>query len=288
MKMLRIHNYEILNFDSEPMIFSSTGFTKITDPKLAKALRHIADTQSSLLHRDELEQILTKEGLHLQSSIEFLKSILIVGDQTNAPYFENAVLYSDMEIPNTLKNHLESKSQGAITTQSLPTTHIPEATSPTLFVFACLKLRPESLRLNYTKLLKQNNHCGASIGYISGNQFHLTEPYIPSIGNPCAFCTLDRITHYETLRSSQHHWSKILTFCRAQKIDLPKTPIDDLQTALIIGTITSFISKFTRPQKSKITQDRVLLSRTLNLDDGTLIEDSSFHWPLCQCLESKP
>ncbi len=236
MKMLRIHNYEILNFDSEPMIFSSTGFTKITDPKLAKALRHIADTQSSLLHRDELEQILTKEGLHLQSSIEFLKSILIVGDQTNAPYFENAILYSDMEIPNTLKNHIESKSHGVIKTQSLPATHIPEITSPTR--------------------------------------------------NPCAFCTLDRITHYETLRSSQHHWSKILTFCRAQKIDLPKTPIDDLQTALIIGTITSFISKFTQPQKSKITQDRVLLSRTLNLDDGTLIEDSSFHWPLCQCLES--
>jgi McbB family protein len=129
--------------------------------------------------------------------------------------------------------------------------------------------------------------CGASVGFISGNHFHLTEIHIPAIGNPCAFCTLDRIAHYESLRTSQHHWSKIWSFCHNNNIDLPRAQVNDLHTALIVGTLTSFTTRYTQAPKVKTTQDQVLLSRTINLETGVTSEDISVHWPLCQCLGVK-
>ncbi|MCO7516908.1 McbB family protein [Pseudomonas guariconensis] len=288
MKTLRIYNYEILNFDSDPMVFSPIGFTKITEPKMAKALQHLAETQSTLLPQDELEQILLSENLNPASGIDFLRSISIIGEHAEPPYFENAIIYTDWDISNELKSYLKRKSHDKTQIRKLPLSKTPKAKTPTLFILAYLKLCPDLLRKTYTAILDSNPDCGISVGFISGKYFHLTEVYIPSIGNPCAFCTLDRIAHYEQLRPSHHHWYKIWAFCRSKKIALPKTAIDELQNALILGTVTSFSNKLIHPQKSKLTQDQTLLSRTLNLENGTFTEDNSIHWPLCQCLGLKP
>lgn len=284
MKTLRIYNYEILNFDAQPTVFSSAGFTRITDPKLEKALQHMTEIESKYIPQHELEQLLEGEALQPERAISFLKSILIIGEQTQLPHFKNAIACIDWEIPETLKEHIEKRPDNKIKitrTSELDTNTHPE---PTLFILAYSKLKPEELRTIYTQLSKNNPDCGISVGFVSNHFFHLTEVYIPSIGNPCAFCTLDRISHYESLRASQHHWSKIWSFCQKNNIDLPKTTLDELQSALTLGTIVSFTNKFTHFQKSRFTQDQFLLSRTLNFSDGSFTEDSSTHWPLCQCI----
>ena len=284
MKTLRIYNYEILNFDAQPTVFSSTGFTRITDPKIAKALQHITERQSKHIEQHELEKIIESEALQPERTLRFLKSISIIGEPTQLPYFKNTIACIDWQIPDTLKNHIEKRPDNKI--QIIKTSELNTNThpSPTLFLLAYSKLTPEELRRTYTELSKNNPDCGISVGFVSNTFFHLTETYIPSLGNPCAFCTLDRIAHYENLRASQHHWSKIWSFCQSNNIDLPTAIIDDLQSTLILGTIVSFTKKYTHFQKSKFTQDQALLSRTLNLTDGTFTEDSSIHWPLCQCI----
>lgn len=284
MKTLRIYNYEILNFDPQPIVFSTAGFTRITDPKLAKALKHLTERQLKHIPQHELEQIFESETLQPESAISFLKSILIIGEPTQLPHFKSVTACIDWEIPDTLKEHIENRTENKLKITRPSELNTDTHPNPTLFVLAYSKLKPEELRTIYSKLSKNNPDSGISVGFISNHFFHLTEAYIPSIGNPCAFCTLDRITHYERLRASQHHWSKIWSFCQSNKIDLPKTPIDELQSALILGTIVSFTNKLTHFQKSKLTQDQVLLSRTLNLSDGSFSEDSSIHWSLCQCI----
>lgn len=288
MKSIRIYNYEILNFDTDPVVFSNAGFTKINDQNILRALQRIENAQSKILERDTLEKILEDEKLQITSAIDFLKSIHVIGETLDAPHFKNTHIYSDLEIPQDLKSYLEKKSNGKLKILDIPSVKVSKFPTPTLCIFACLRLTPKSIKKTYTELLNQNPECGASIGFISGNYFHLTEIHIPSLGNPCAFCTLDRISHYETARSSFHHWSKIWTFCRSRNIDLPKTPIDEFQTILILGSIISFTKKLTQPPKNKVTQDRALLSRTLNLEDGTLTEESNVHWPFCECLEARP
>ncbi|PTV55393.1 McbB family protein [Pseudomonas putida] len=283
MKTLRVYNYEILNFDSDPMVFSSSGFTRITEPKIIRALQLIEESQSKYIQHHALEKILRKVHLQPSSAMNFLKSLSIIGEPTDPPFFQHTLIYHDLEISDETKNLLESKHSGSLEIRQY-SEYTPHTThKPTLFVFACTKLSPHSLKANYLNLLVSNPHCGATVGFISGNHFHLTEMHIPAIGNPCAFCTLDRITHYEKLRASQHHWCKIWSFCCSSKLDLPKIHVDELQKFLIIGTIVSFISKLTKAPKSKTTQDQVLLSRTINLETGVTTEDPSVHWPLCQC-----
>jgi len=287
MKTLRVYNYEILNFDAEPLVFSANGFTKITNLQLTQALRRIEERHAKYITQDELTRILTEENLDPQPVMAFLEKASIIGDTAEAPYFEKIIICHDFDLSGDLKKHLEKRFHGKLEIKNLSRYKPHHTGAPTLFVLACLKLRPVSIRSMYNEVLALNPESGASIGFISANHFHLTEAYLPSIGNPCAFCTLDRIAHYETLRTSQHHWSKVWAFCRNNQIDLPKAEIDELQLSLVFGSIVSFASKFLTAPKGKSTQDQILLSKTINLDTGAITEDISVHWPLCQCLEFK-
>ncbi|WP_081669726.1 McbB family protein [Pseudomonas taiwanensis] len=284
MSTLRVYNYEILNFEREPMVFSSTGFTKITEPKIIRALQQIENTQSKYIEHNDLEHIFKTENLDPRSALNFLKSLSIIGENAETPHFQETIIYHDLEIPPTLKKYYEEKYNNTIKIEKIEHFETPPPHTPRLFVFACLKLRPESIRTIYTGLMKGNPDHGASIGFISNNHFHLTEVHVPSIGNPCAFCTLDRVAYYETKRISQHPWSKVWAFCCQNRYDLPKASIDDLQTSLILGTIISFTNKLTHAPKFRQTQDQTLLSRTIDLETGAVTEEVSVHWPFCQCL----
>ncbi|MFK0314422.1 McbB family protein [Pseudomonas sp. NPDC090233] len=288
MKTLRIYNYEILNFEDEPIIFSASGFTKITEPKLTRALKRIEKTRSKYITHDALDTILTEENLQPERSIEFLQALSIIGEEAAPPYLEHTIIYHDFDISKELEKYINAKTNGSIELQKITAYVAQQAITPTLFILAFTKLRPAALRSMYFDLANVNPEGAISIGHVSNNYFHLTEAYLPSIGNPCAFCTLDRIAHYETLRTSQHHWSKIWTFCRKNHLDLPCAQIDELQKSLILGLIISFSKKLTQAPTRKLTQDQVLLSKTINLDTGYISEDISVHWPLCQCRGPKP
>ncbi|MBV4491081.1 McbB family protein [Pseudomonas oryzicola] len=288
MNQMRIYNYEILNFDQQPTIYSNTGFSKITDPRMVSVLQRLEEKQEETINKAELEQIIKNEQLDPTATVAFLKSLTIIGEPAVSPYFKKTSVFTDWEVSTELKCSLTKRLGGKIQFHTtLPVETIP-TDQPTLFIFVYLKLKPKELRTIYTNLAQRNPHCGFSVGFISGRHFHLTAAYIPDVGNPCAFCTLDRIAHYETLRSSQHYWSKIWTFCLTRKIDLPTTKIDEFQNALILGTITSFSHQLTYHQRARRTQDQVLLSRTLDLTSGETTEDCNVHWPFCECLGLKP
>lgn len=287
MKTLKIYNYEILNFESDPIIYTSAGLTKITNKQMSNVLKRIKGSSPEHLQQDELEQILKNEKLEPNTAIDFLKSICVIGEEIQRPHFNDTTIYTDLNIPESHREFLTNKYEGKLKISPvLPREPIATA-HPTLTIFAYMKISPEALREAYTKILDNNPENGASIGFVSGNDFHLTEVHIPAIGNPCAFCTLDRIAYYETIRGSNHHWSKVWSFCRSAKLDLPKADIDELQCLLILGAIISFTNKLTKPAKRLSTQDQVLASRTLNLANGALTEDSSVHWPFCKCLGAK-
>lgn len=287
MKLIRVHNYEILNFEPGKIVFSATGFTKIHETRIISILRNLKETPSNYIDTKKLEQMAINEKLQPIPVIKFLKSIKIIEEKTTHPYFNSATLFTDIPISKEIETHLKH-SKISINPSKASPCDLPDGRSKEIFIFAFLKTNPNQLREDYIKILDRNPTCGAVIGFVSGNFFHLTECHLPSIGNPCAFCTLDRAAYYERLKPSQHHWSKIWSFCQLNNIDLPTANIDALQKSLILGMLTGFVAKMTEAPKLKITQDRVLISRTLNLETGHIIEDTSIHWPFCQCLEAKP
>lgn len=284
MNVLRIYNYEIMNFESDPLVFSSAGFTKITEPGIVSALMKIEQTQSKYIKRQDLERILKAENLDPLSAVDFLKSLLILEEGVKQPYFEHVIIYHDMEVPSPLIDFYAQKNISTVRVREIGHFELPDIHTPTLFVFACLKIQPDAIRRAYKSVAKNNPGHGVTLGFIINRHFHLTEIHVPVLGNPCAFCTLDRIAYYESKRLSQHAWSKAWAFCSKNRIDLPKATIDDFQLALILGGIDSFTSKLTKAPRFKHTQDQTLLSRTIDLETGAMMEDTSIHWPFCECL----
>lgn len=144
MNTLRIYNYEILNFDTEPMVFSATGFTKITEPNITNALKRIEKIRSKYIHYDALQQLLRDENLHPDTAIQFLKSLLIISEKAETPHIKNTIIYHDLNISDNLKLHLEKTNERNIQFKDLPTNDLPHSDSPTLYVLACLKLWPRN------------------------------------------------------------------------------------------------------------------------------------------------
>lgn len=284
MKAFRIYNYEILNFNNDPVVYTSAGLTRVTSEPMRSAMRRLKESALEYIEHDELEAMLVVEGLDPASAISFLRSILVVGDIVQVPHFSDVIIYTDLPLPDSYKELLREKYRGKLTISSeLPREMLPTP-SPTLSIFACLNLDPGTVRSAYNAFIRNNPENGASIGFVSGSDFHLTEVHIPAIGNPCAFCTLDRIAYYERIRGSQHHWSKLWSFCKAMNVKLPSPITDELQCLMILGVIISFANKLTSAPRTLSTQDQVLLSRTLDLTNGSFTEDSSIHWPFCECL----
>lgn len=285
--MIRVHNYEILHFDSNPLIHSNSGVTKITNKGMARALQALEKYRETDITIRTIKDIFIKENIQIKHAIRFLQTIAILGNAQANPYFQSVRIFCEWPISHQITHHIEKASRGKI--EIMPTgfiEHIPKATdAPTLFIAALSQLTPCRLRAQYYEFLKMHPSCGISVGFISGNHYHITEPYIATIKNPCAFCTIDRIIHYENLRKSQHPWSRLVAFCDSTGIPLPTREIDELQKALILGAIIKLGTRFMNNQKIRYTQDRVLRATTINLDNGYITEDPSVHWPLCKCLE---
>ncbi|MNO76208.1 hypothetical protein D3C76_672790 [compost metagenome] len=153
-----------------------------------------------------------------------------------------------------------------------------------LLIIVSLKQNLQPIRKTYFDLAKKINEGCLCVGYLKGNTFSITQPYLPDIGNPCFFCTIDRIQHYEKQAHSTNPWSRMLLFCSEHKIDLPSPPITALQRALILGLISDRINLYTGHKIQQCFQDNALTSTSINLSSGEITEDIYPHWPMCECM----
>ncbi|WP_449431833.1 McbB family protein [Pseudomonas putida] len=285
MKSLKICNYEILNFESDPLIYSSHGITKITDTHLAQALRKINERNKNEASIEFIQETLSREGLCVESAIEFLKSIAVLAHDTPQPYLQRTIVFCDWQLTPNMPNISDTLNPMKIEIRDLDYTYLPEHKIPTFFILLTRALDHKKLRTTYRKIVENNSASAISIGIISGNYFHLTEPFIPAIKNPCAFCTIDRIIHYETIKPSHHRWSRLLVFCQKRDLPLPTIEVEALHNALIFGTVLKAAKRLTTPHTVKTTQDKTLQSLTVNLETGYIKEEPSVHWWMCDCLE---
>lgn len=281
---IRINNYEILNFDTDTLLYSEKGITKIHSPNLERALRAIKETHLPETTTGQLNRVFQEHNLEPDEVLEFLKQVLTISQIKENPYFNKAHIYHDWEITSELTKYITKNTNATISLTKLnyDTPIIPA--QKTFFVLSSLTLNPSKLRDLYFKTCRENTDCAICIGFISGNCFHLTEPFVPEIGNPCAFCVIDRIISYETQRPGFSLWTKMLNFCQTNRISLPPQPLDPLQLTLILSAIVKSITTLTTSQPRKVTQDSTLQSTTLNLESGFITKQSTSHWLMCECL----
>ena len=91
---IAIPNYQILNFETESLVISDAGISKVHSQPILKALRQIQ--MSRALTKDELDEILADNGLNAASAFEFLEKI-IPFTAAKELYFEKTIVVHSWE-----------------------------------------------------------------------------------------------------------------------------------------------------------------------------------------------
>ena len=139
----------------------------------------------------------------------------------------------------------------------------------------------------YFKLAALSPQSAISVAYFTGTNFCISQPYIHEIGNPCHFCTIDRLSSYESTTESKNAWSKLLSFCRLKELAIPSKKLTLLQKNLALGLLIQQIKLYTEDDSNLKYQDSALQSASIDLTNGSISEDSAPHWFLCRCLRGE-
>lgn len=284
MRKIKVCNYEILNFEVDPLVYTSTGITRITSAGIFSVLKEILKEKNQEIPYARLKKIFRAENIVAEDAMSFLEKINILGEVSATPYLKKAVIYCDWVISSALIDVIERAGLNQIEVRKLEDVSLQQSDEPALLILATLKLDVQKMQSIYFDLRNKNPFSAISLGFSNGSHFHLTEPHIPRVGNPCAFCTINRVIHYEKMMPSQHQWSKLLEFCSSNDVALPKIESDEFKDTLIMMLLVKVSKKMIFSCDAKTTQDETLQSITIDLENGRTTNVASAHWPICRCL----
>lgn len=285
MTYIRLCNYEVLNFDVSPAIYTAKGVVKISSAGLLNVLKGYEGRANSSVCLETLSSSLRAEDLIVDQALRFLEEMEVIETSPSTPYIKCGVVASHWPVPPSVKKALCAEAGMKIRFVSVDKLASHVSDEPAYYVILAKNLNVKRLKEIYYSVCSKNPDSVVSLGYTIQNQFHLSEPFMFKVGNPCAFCTLDRLIYNETIRPGGNPWTKIIEFCNRKNIDPPKARLDILSKIKILSTVVRAMRPFMEPQTARITQDNVLQSISLDLTSGTVKTSSSVHWPMCMCRE---
>ncbi|WP_419737583.1 McbB family protein [Pseudomonas sp. COR18] len=153
------------------------------------------------------------------------------------------------------------------------------------FIFIlCKTYNYPILKALYFELSHKNPSSAISIGFITGDTFTISPPYIFEIGNPCHFCKIDRPEKNNINDQRDNSWKKLLDLCKSQRKPIPVNEPTLLQKSLIFGSTFEHIKLYTRQATSQRHQDSLFQTMHTNLSNGLITEEPIPHWYMCDCM----
>lgn len=282
---IRFHNYQILNFENSMLLGSGKGVNKITHKALQDALQEIKKIGPDALYEHQTSEILGKYDLNISEAIAYLKKVLPYETDARSPIYTQIVIFMKPETKTHFQTHLDFSSGPCKLTYEEPYADkvLLDDHKNTLFLIIEEQLDPEKLRPFYYSLASVFPTAGIMTGFFTPGFFTLTAPFIAEVGNPCLFCRLLRLQHYEEQRPGESAWTRLLAFAsKSQTTVLTDSPTR-WHVALAGLLARERVLKFTSTQ-SFMSQDSGMFSSTIDLMSGRILEESTSHWQLCDCL----
>jgi McbB family protein len=280
--------FDIINLPNESLIISTDGASKTDSKKLLIVLQELKKQQSPKISKALFDKVISAQKLPLKETYSFLnfaiglknqpseiyfKKVLIAHDWSNREEFE-AIIDQEVKFDHEIVNDIDSL--------------IDRARGNVLLIkIICMQYNYSKLKDLYFCLADSSPSSAISIAYLSGDVFRISQPYIPSIGNPCHFCLVERQLNYEKINESRNSWSALLNFCVDRNITIPAPNLSLLQRNLALGALTKKIKLHTEHNQGFRYQDNSLSSMTVDLNSGLITEELSPHWHSCTCLRSK-
>ncbi|MCJ8203762.1 McbB family protein [Pseudomonas sp. RGM2987] len=279
---LSISNYELLNFETSNAVVSEKGIARVDSPAMLKLLKELKSVEC--ITKSDLNELFANHNLEPTNAYDFLSSAIRINTAKDLNYFESTLIVNNWgetsNLENILSREIENLSICSLEDLNLYTPHKKER----YIIILCSNYNYADIKKLYFSIAKKWPKSAISVCYGSADLFHISQPYIPEIGNPCHFCTIDKLISNETHSPSVNTWSKLLNFCKGKNINLPRTKPTLLQESLILGAVarvSRLVSGTTTAQKY---QDNIFQTTTINLGNGHISQASATHWHLCDCL----
>lgn len=279
-----IPNYEILNFEAESLVVSDMGVSKIHSQPLLSALRTLK--LSDVLTREEFDQVLLDNGLNEKKAFEFLERIIPFKTMADL-YFEKTIVVHDWEGRVDVESLFREGLSGDLEFKSFSSEVVESVQSLTCFIILlCYLYDYERVKELYFDLARASPRNAISVCWQMGGVFCIGQPYVAEIGNPCHFCTVDRLVNNESVIPAKNNWSSILGFCKSQHVGIPAKPLSLYQEMIVMGAAIRTVRFFTEYNEGYKYQDNVLHGSYLQLSDGQIFEEPVSHWYMCDCLRA--
>lgn len=277
-----VPNYEILNFESESLVVSDMGISKIHSQPLLAALSQLK--ASDVTTREEFDALLSGNGLNPKSAFDFLESIIPLKTVEDV-YFEKTVIVHTWKGRTDLEELFAQELSGALEFVEFSSDVVASIHGLRCFVvLLCHSYDYDQVKKIHFDLAKASPQSAISVCWPMGGFFCIGQPYIAEIGNPCHFCTVDRLVNNESAKRTRNNWASVLGFCRNKHVNVPSKTLSLYEEMIVVGSIIKKIKFFTDPVVARKYQDDILYVSYLQLSDGKIFEEPNSHWCMCDCL----
>lgn len=285
---LTFSEYDILNLPRESLLVSSNGISKVNSPQLLSALQELKTQHGTLIEKTQFNKIILNHKLAPKETYQFLENAIGLKPRPTDIYFKKALIIHDwkdhQEFETIINQELKCEHQVILEHDAL----VSHVKNKAYFIkIICTQYNHAKLKKLYFDLADSAPLSAICVGYLSGDLFHISQPYVANIGNPCHFCTIERQINYEKCRSTSNSWSALLSFCNERNIATPSQNLNLLQRNLALGAIVQKIKLHTEHGAGFRHQDNTLTSTTIDLSTGAITEELHPHWHSCNCLRSK-
>ncbi|UII69573.1 McbB family protein [Pseudomonas sp. HN11] len=279
-----IPNYEILNFETESLLISDLGISKIRSQSLLNALRELKLSKS--MTKAELDEVLAENGLNQSDAFAFLERVIPLKSVEDI-YFEKTIVVHDWAGRVDVESLFRSEVSTCLEFKSFSSELVELVRDLKCFiVLLCYVYDYEYVKKLYFDLARASPKSAISVCWQMGNVFCVGQPYIAEIGNPCHFCSVDRLIHNQSVRTAKNNWASILAFCKNKHVGVPAKVLSLYQEMTIVGAVIKKVKIFTEHSDMYKYQDDILHSSYLQLMDGQVSEESNSHWYMCDCLRA--
>ncbi|SKB01969.1 McbB family protein [Pseudomonas extremaustralis] len=277
-----VPSYEILNFETESLVISDMGVVKVHSQPLLAALRQLK--VSNVTTRAEFDALLSGNGLNPKSAFDFLESVIPFRTVEDV-YFEKTVVVHAWKGRTDFEGLFTQELAGALEFVEFSSDVVASTQGLRCFVvLLCHSYDYDQVKKIHFDLAKASPQSAISVCWPMGGFFCIGQPYIAEIGNPCHFCTVDRLINNESIKRTKNNWASVLEFCRNKHVNIPSKALSLYEETVVIGAIIKRIKFFTELGVVRKYQDDILYVSYVQLSDGKVFEESNSHWCMCDCL----
>lgn len=283
---LSVSNYNLLNFNNDHIVISRHGVSRVNSAPLLDVIRGL--NNRSNITEDELYALITEHNLDRREAYESLTKIVGLKKESAIPFFEKTIVAHDWDDPDEIESLLLSELDSSTTVCRISDLDMHlHRDRQSLIVMAFSQYDYHRLKELYFEITSESPNSAIIVCYSNEENYIIGQPYLSVIGNPCHFCSIDRLADHETYKSSRNAWSKLLDFCRHKHIPVPSPSRNLYQRSLIVGAIAQKIKLMTGNADNYRFQDNILQETRLSLSNGQVSESSISHWCMCDCLKAR-